>query len=530
MNKICVTPALAVVIVALNTGSTGSAQGPPGSFPAVTEELIGEKDATAPEHDDEDVVSADGRHAAWRTGRERKWGVMLDGQRQAGEYEEVKALAFGGGGQHLAFAARRGTAWMMVLDAREGAPFDEIGSAVFSADGARTAYAAKRDKKWFVVVDGIVPEASYDKVGPPVFSQDAKRLAFPAKRGKWILVADGKELEGQFDDVDTITFSPDGLRLAWVGRRGSKRVVALDGKEGAPFDTVGGLTFSADSRRFAHVGADIQGGFKGNKGKGRAVIDGEPGPQFEGTQLPLSNSEALDPTASSDLATYLVTRGKLDPVYGSHLLYWFHGVSRPVFSADGSRVAYAARRGKNDETVFMDGQPGIPFPSVVGLPAFSGDGAHVAFAVSAADVTKLLVDGGPVGTGCCAGTDFVTAITFAPDGRRVAYVGVAGGHMHKIGMSPRAKRCVYVDGQPGVQYDALAVSALQFSPDSRHFVYVVHGVQEGSRQVSFVVANRTEAKRYDAVWTRTLGVQDTGAVVYVAQSGRKFLRVTHPIQ
>lgn len=529
MNKICVTPALAAVVLALNPGSTGSAPGPAGSFPAVTEELIAEKDAAAPADDTYDMVSADGRHAAWRTGREKKWAVMLDGNRQGGEFEEVKSLAFSSGGQHFAFTARRGKAWMIVLDAGEGAPFDEIGSAVFSADGARTAYAARRDKRWFVVVDGIVPEASYDNVGPPVFSQDAKRLAFPAKRGKWIVVADGKELESQFDDVDTITFSPDGLRLAWVGRRGSKRVVALDGKEGGPFDTVGGLTFSADSRRFAYAGADIHGGLTGNKGKGRVVVDGEPGPQFEGTTLPLSNPGALDATDFRGLVPILLTRGKLDPVYASYLLYRFHGISRPIFSPDGSRVAYAARRGKNDETVFIDGQPGSASQSVVGLPAFSGDGAHVALAVSGADVTKLLVDGRPVGTGCCAGTDFVTAVTFAPDGQRVAYLGVAGGHMYKIGMSPRAKRCVYVDGQPGMQYDALAVSALQFSPDSHHSVYVVDGVVEGSQDASFVVTDGVEGKRYEAVYADTLKILDAG-VAYAARAGRRFLRVTQSLQ
>ena len=104
----------------------------------------------------------------------------------------------------------------------------------------------------------------------------------------------------------------------------------------------------------------------------------------------------------------------------------------------------------------------------------------------------------------------------------------ASNEQKAIGKS--AKRRVYVDGQPGPEYDTQNVSGLQFSPDSRHFIYVVHGLQEGWRKVSFVVTNRTEAKRYDAVWTRTLNVQDAGAVVYVAQSGRKFLRVTHPIQ
>jgi hypothetical protein len=101
--------------------------------------------------------------------------------------------------------------------------------------------------------------------------------------------------------------------------------------------------------------------------------------------------------------------------------------------------------------------------------------------------------------------------------------------MYQKGMSPRAKRCVYVDGQPGAQYDALAVSALQFSPDSRHSVYVVDGPEQGSQNVSFVVIDRAEGKRYEAVYADTLDVSDAG-VRYAARAGRRFLRVAQPLQ
>jgi len=367
VNKICVTPALAVVILALNPGSTGSAQAPAGSFPAVTEELIAEKDAAAPEDDSEDMVSADGRHVAWRSGREKKWGVMLDGQ-----------------------------------------------------------------------------------------------------------------------------------RLAVVGSRGGKLIVTVDLKEGPPFDVIGGLSFSPDGRHVSYAGADIKTGFGGDKGLGRAVIDGQPGPQFAAI------------------------------------------VTTPRFSPDAKRIAYAARRAKDDEVVIVDGQPGPRFPSIVAGPQFCNDGRHVAYIVSDAGGKFLVVDGERVGAALLSGADFTSDLTFAPDGRRVGYVATAGsiwgryipaahlGSRKAVGRN--AKRRVYVEGQPGPEYDTQGVSGLRFTPDSRHFIYVVHGLQEGSRKVSFVVTNRTEAKRYDAVWTRTLGVQDTGAVVYLAQSGRKFLRVTHPIQ
>jgi hypothetical protein len=101
--------------------------------------------------------------------------------------------------------------------------------------------------------------------------------------------------------------------------------------------------------------------------------------------------------------------------------------------------------------------------------------------------------------------------------------------MYEIGMSPRAKRSAYVDGQPGAPYDALAVSAVRFTPDSRHSVYVVTGLETASGLVSFVVVDRTEGRRYDEVYAHTLDLLDA-SLVYAARSGRKFVHVAHPMQ
>lgn len=533
MSRLWILPAFVVLVLALVPAMRGSAQAPAGPSPAVTEELIAEKDAAAPEDDNEDLVSADGRHAAWRTGRESKWAVMLDGQRQAGEFEEVKSLAFSGGGQHLAFAARRGEAWMIVLDGKVPAQtFEDVDGPIFSPNGARMAYSAKRDKKWATILDGKVPEVSYDKIGRAMFSEDGVHAAVPAKRGgKWVVFVDAKVASPQFDEVEKVMFSPDGQHLACVGFRGGKRIVALDGKEGQPFDAVVGLTFSRDSRRFGYEGAEIKSAFMlGNRGKGRVVVDGEPGPQYEGSQLPLSVPDALDATVSSGLVPLLLTRSKLDPAYASYLFYRFHGVSRPAFSPDGARLAYAARRDKNDEVVFVDGQAGQRYQSIVGIPVFSGDSRHVAFAVLDAGVVNLVVDGEKLGDCCSAETDFIDAITFAPDSHRIAYVGVTGGSNHKKGLSARAKRCVYVDGLTGPQYDALGISDLRFSPDSRHVAYLVRDLEEGSRHVSFVVTDGVEGQHYDAVYPGTVIVLDTGVTEYTARAGRRFLRVTQSLR
>jgi hypothetical protein len=67
----------------------------------------------------------------------------------------------------------------------------------------------------------------------------------------------------------------------------------------------------------------------------------------------------------------------------------------------------------------------------------------------------------------------------------------------ELGLTRRASRRVYVDGQSGTEYDALRISRPRFTSDGRHSVYAVYHVQENSRNVSFVVTDGAEGKRYD---------------------------------
>jgi roadblock/LC7 domain-containing protein len=555
VRKLCIAPALAAIVLVLTAvlarterttivrafagGQTGadspvSTQASAGLTPSVTEELIAEKDPGAAIEDEEDTVSPDGRKVAWRTTRERKWSVMLNGQRQAGDFDEVRWLWFSRDGQHLAFRARSGKAWRMVLDGKESAlQFNEIGRPVFSSDGARMAYAAKRDKKWLIVAGNDASPTTYDEVGVPLFSPDGVHVVHFARRaGKWVVIKDWQEASPPFDDLVVGIFSPDGQRFAYVGRRGNKWMVVVDGKEGPPFDVLGGIEFSRDGRRFTYAGADIDKGFTGDKARGRVVVDGEPGPQFEGRKV-------------GTFGDVLRTGGMVATIafgYSASFSHEFHGVSSPSFNADGNRVAYVAHRGNDDEVVILDGQPGPRFSSVVAAPVFSSDGRHVAYAASDAGVKTLVVDGERVGSASMPGADFVSDVTFAPDGRRLGYVAITGsrwagqaktattGVPVSKAVGRRAKRRVYVDGQPGSEYNAQDLSGLWFSPDSRHFIYVVHDVEESSGNVSFVVTDKTEGKRYDGVWARTVEVLDTGAVDYVARAGRKFFRVTQSIQ
>ena len=516
----CWLSAGVVVGVTVWPGALHSAQGIAGSATAAMEELIAEKDAGAPVDDEEDLASLDGRKVAWRTPRGKNWTVMLNGDSQAAEFNEVRSLTFSRNGQHLAFAARRDKTWLVVLDAKELAQrFDEVGRPVFNKDGARIAYAAKRDKRWMIVIGNEPSAVSYDEVGLPLFSDDGVHLIYSAKRaGKWTVVVDGEERGPQFDDVGYRVFSPDGRRVAYAGRRGGKWMGVLDGKEGPLFDILGGLAFSSDSRRFAYAGADVHRSLGSQKAQGRAIVDGEPGPLFDGNQVGSFKKSMVTGT----------TVTILEGVFGQ-LLSDIHGLTAPVFSPDGTRIAFAVHRGENDAAVIVDGQPGPRFPSIVGGPVFSADSRHVAYVVSEGDGKMLVVDGERVGRAAPAGTDFVTELTFAPNNRTVGYVGVTGGSWYERGLTRRARRRIYVDGQAGSEYDALAISRPQFTSEGSHSVYAVYHLQEKSRNVSFVVTDTAEGKRYDYLFG-TLDILENRAVVYAAQSGRKFFRVTQPLQ
>ena len=66
---------------------------------------------------------------------------------------------------HVAYGARKGNKWFIVVDGQEGKQYDGIveGTLVFSPDSKRVAYGAKMGKKWLVVIDGK-EEKQYDGI------------------------------------------------------------------------------------------------------------------------------------------------------------------------------------------------------------------------------------------------------------------------------------------------------------------------------------------------------------------------------
>jgi len=280
------------------------------------------------------IFSPDSRHIAAIAGRDGKYWITRDGK-PGQPYAAIieGSLTFSGNSARLAYVAREGKQFRMVLDGQAGPRFDQIGPPVFSPDGKHLAYAARQGKRWRVVRDG--------KAGPlmdyawgPVFSADSLRLAYSAHVGrKAQVVVDGKACKSH-DAVFNYQFSPNGKRLAYIIRDDRHFHAVIDGVEGKAYARIPtarpSLRFSPDSKRVAYVAQ--------NAGAEFMVVNGVEGERFDFIEGPVfsPDNRRLAYVVCEDQKAFIVIDGQPGPT--------FQAVGTPSFGPEG-RVAYAAKLG-----------------------------------------------------------------------------------------------------------------------------------------------------------------------------------------
>jgi hypothetical protein len=481
------------------------------------EEVFAEKDAEAGLSDEADRLCMDGSRIAWRTKRNGKWAVVVNGQDQGMGFDEVKWFRFSNDCKHFSYAGRRGKKWIMMLDGEQlGPDSDGVDPLTMTADGRRWAYLARRGKKLVMVHDGK-ESGEADAAGEPVFSHDGEHIIRTVMRGnKWMLLLDEKEMSPELDYIGLWRYMGETNRVAFVGRIGGDCFVYLDGKQGPPYTAIGGLIFSRDGSRFAYAGANVDKRFKA---RGQVIVDGKQGPEFPGGIGAFKGGMLREQGIDLSLG------------YFANLLEEYHGIAKVISSGDTWNIAYISRREKGERIVVLNDQSGPPFEKIMDNPVFSTDGQH--FAYVAKDKGAYSLVRGTLGTGgnttetkipSTPSFDYTEQMIFSPDNSHLAFVSVKEGIWK--GATIRAHRRVWFDGQPGRDYDALGLSGLLFSHDSKHLAYVVH---DPGNKKHFIVLDGQEGKYYDEIFFGALRFNVSGEFVYFAREGRKYLRVTHPI-
>ena len=129
--------------------------------------------------------------------------VMVDGDLQ-GTYQVVGRPVFSSNSMHCAFWAEEDGTGFVVCDGRRGKSFDESGATpVFSPDSTKLAYTAKVGEKWVLIVNqDQVDTADEIDSSSLEFGPDSSAIAYWAKRGdEWQMCINGAASEAQFSTV-----------------------------------------------------------------------------------------------------------------------------------------------------------------------------------------------------------------------------------------------------------------------------------------------------------------------------------------
>ena len=389
--------------------------------------------------------------------------IVLDGKRgRTYDGISIGALAFSADSRHLAYAARRGDHWRIVVDGREQQPFDGIGALRYSPDSAHLVYAAQRGRRWHVVVDAKVGPAFDALLGDSLLFGGV-RFAYAGSRGTgYHAVVDGA-VGPRFDGIAGLTFSEGGAHVGYLGRRGALAFAVIDGVTSAGYTAIDSFALAANGR---------SGYLVRDHGSWHAIVDGVAGPGW-------------------DLARGL------------------------AFSSDGAHVAYVARRGQGDTRVVLDGVEGTSYTGIrpatlvfprgnaqptfvaqrdfaffavhggvegplfddVHLPVHSADGAHFAYVGRLSDRDVAVIDGVEHQRETA-----ISDLVLAPHGGKAAYVARRGANV-----------TVTVDGREHT-FDLVLDGTLVFDATGAHWGCVA-GVR--AEKQFYVIVDGARTSRLD---------------------------------
>ena len=399
------------------------------------------------------TLSARGEHLAYGALAEGVHRLILDGSAISEEPLAPIAPALSADGSRLAFVEAQSqddstAGQRIVIDGVPGPWFRGMRNArgvmQFSPDGRRFAYYridAKGGARW--VVDGVGHR----------WINDVRPLGLAQIRGVGVL-----------DPPMVARFSPDGSRFAYAADVKEKGVAMIeDDQPGPSVRGCGVPMFSNDGRRFGYT-------VETHTKRGAIVVDGAMGREWEH----VSSELVFSPDGRRVAAGIWREEGGLfrkrrvyamtvdDEVIGE--LPGIDSGLRPVFSPDGSRLAWWVETDNSALQLFVDGEP--VGGQALSEPSFSSSGG-LAYVSADEDGETVVLDGhaGPPSLGVLtqggglprSEREGQRPFRLSPDGEHVAWVGLfdeSGGADAKARNQGLWPRPVY-DDHVGAAYDQI---------------------------------------------------------------------------
>ena len=190
-----------------------------------------------------------------------KWKVIVSDGSVSNLYDEIKSITLSEDGSNVAFSARIGLEWFVVINGVELKKYDGVGEIKFSPNGKRIAYKAMKYTKGFwkkkptscVVLDDK-ESLFYEGIGKTGFNfnSDSSRFAYSAidKQHSFAII-DGRETI-RYDGIGANTpfFSPESEHVVLVASVAKNLSVLIDEEPGNIYKSIvmrdgGGVHFSS---------------------------------------------------------------------------------------------------------------------------------------------------------------------------------------------------------------------------------------------------------------------------------------------